>query len=90
MKIGLLLIALGYGYKIFLDAAKQKVKNLRLLGQLVGAIMMTVAIAGIVCMVTCYMSAGFCSMGQKMGYKSMCPIFGKQMPYSDMKTVPVK
>ena len=42
MKLGLLLIALGFGYKVYADAAKEK-GNLRSLGQWVGAFVMAVS-----------------------------------------------
>ena len=42
MKLGLLLIALGYGYKVYADALKEK-GNLRSLGQWVGAFIMAIA-----------------------------------------------
>ena len=43
MKLGLLLIALGMGYRVYVDATKEK-GNLRSLGQWVGAIMMAVSL----------------------------------------------
>lgn len=39
MKLGLLLIALGFGYKVYADAAKEK-GSLRSIGQWVGATIM--------------------------------------------------
>ena len=43
MKLGLLLIALGYGYRVYADATKEK-GNLRSLGQWVGAAIMATAL----------------------------------------------
>lgn len=43
MKLGLLLIALGYGYRVYADAAKEK-GTLRSLGQWVGAIIMATSL----------------------------------------------
>lgn len=42
MKLALLLIALGFGYKVYADAAKEK-GSLRSIGQWVGAIIMATA-----------------------------------------------
>ena len=44
MKLGLLLIAMGLGYKVYADASKEK-GRLRQLGQWVGALMMAVSFA---------------------------------------------
>lgn len=43
MKLGLLLIALGVGYKVYADAAKEK-GSLRSIGQWVGAIIMATSL----------------------------------------------
>lgn len=61
MKLGLLLIALGFGYKVYADAAKEK-GNLRSLGQWVGALIMAVSLAASAVLVYAY-STG----------KSICP-----------------
>ena len=43
MKLGLLLIALGFGYKVYADASREK-GNLRSIGQWVGAVMMATSL----------------------------------------------
>lgn len=43
MKLGLLLIALGLGYKVYAEGSKEK-GNLKALGQWVGAIMMATSL----------------------------------------------
>ena len=70
MRTALFLIALGFGYKVYVEALQQKSKQLQQLGQLVGAVMMLVSIAGAIFLVslglkqTCYM-------------KGACPFFAK-------------
>ena len=44
MKLGLLLIAMGFGYKVYAEASREK-GTLRQLGQWVGALMMAVSFA---------------------------------------------
>ena len=53
MKLGLLLIALGMGYRVYADAAKEK-GQLRTIGQWVGAFMMAVSLAVSVFHLYCY------------------------------------
>ena len=53
MKLGLLLIALGYGYKVYADASKEK-GNLRSIGQWVGAIMMATSLVATALVVHAY------------------------------------
>lgn len=43
MKLGLLLIAMGYGYRVYADALKEK-GTLRSIGQWVGMIMMATSL----------------------------------------------
>ena len=70
MRTALFLIALGFGYKIYLEALQQKSKQLQQLGQFIGAVMMLVSIAGAIFLVslgikrTCYMK-GSCSLFAK-------------------------
>ena len=61
MKLGLLLIAMGFGYKVYAEASKEK-GGLRSIGQWVGAIMMGLALAASAMMVYCY-TGGKCPMG---------------------------
>ena len=46
MDLALLLIALGFGYKIFAEGSVQTKKNLKQAGRLVGLVMMILAAAG--------------------------------------------
>lgn len=71
MKLGLLLIALGMGYKVYVDASKEK-GNLKTLGQWVGAVIMAASLVVSALMVYGYSSA--CMGGGWEG----CP-FTKQM-----------
>lgn len=50
MKVGLLLIALGFGYKIFAEARKEA-GFVKRLGQLVGVVMMVTSLIGTVCVI---------------------------------------
>ena len=67
MKLGLLLIALGVGYKVYADATKEK-GNLRSLGQWVGAIIMATSLVASTLLVYAY------STGKGM---LRCPFSGK-------------
>lgn len=71
MKLGLLLIALGLGYKVYADASREK-GNLKTLGQWVGAVIMATSLIVSALMVYGYSSA--CMGGGGAG----CP-FTKQM-----------
>ena len=53
MKLGLLLIALGFGYKVYADAAKEK-GSLRSIGQWVGAIIMATSLVASALIVYAY------------------------------------
>ena len=46
MELALLLIALGFGYKIFVEGSTQTKKNLKQAGRLVGLVMMILAATG--------------------------------------------
>lgn len=70
MKIGLLLIALGFGYQIFADAYRQKLKPLERLGKAVGAVIMLVSFFGILC----FLFPGFKLFCDQKGY---CPFAAK-------------
>ena len=67
MKLGLLLIAMGVGYKVYADAAKEK-GNLRSLGQWVGAIIMATSLVTSALLIYTYSSGkgGICPF-QKWG-----------------------
>lgn len=69
MFISLCLIALSLGYLVFLGASKEK-EGLRLLGQVIGVLVMIVSFLATVCCVSQVSSA----KGSWAGYKSTCPI----------------
>ncbi len=53
MKLGLLLIALGFGYKVYAEAAKEK-GGLRSIGQGVGAIIMATSLVASALLIYAY------------------------------------
>ena len=53
MKLGLLLIALGFGYKVYADATKEK-GTLRSIGQWVGAVIMATSLVATALFVYAY------------------------------------
>lgn len=67
MKLGLLLIALGVGYKVYAEASKEK-GPLRSLGQWVGAVIMVISFATSALLVYAY---------AKVGTGGICPFAGK-------------
>ena len=69
MKLGLLLIALGMGYRVYADAAKEK-GTIRQLGQWVGAFIMVVAFGVSAFHLYCYSA--------KMTGKGYCPWKAKE------------
>ncbi|GEM_PF-1760090 len=91
MELALLLIALGFGYKIFLEGSAQTKKNAKQIGRLVGLVIMILSAAGAAAktysMFKCdYMCSTMdCPMhGMKggrgffkgFGSKIMCPLSG--------------
>ncbi len=64
MSVALCLIALAVGYKVFVDALKEK-KDLKFLGQAIGIFVMVAALLSSVCAV------------MKCAYKSGCPMMSK-------------
>ena len=73
MKVALLLIAMGFGFKIFAEASTNAKKSIKNLGRLVGAFIMIVALVGTVCKIGWIIK---CSNYGKSG--SFCPIHEKQ------------
>jgi len=70
MQSALLLIALGFGFKIFAEASEKQKKSIKQLGRLVGIIIMVISLCGVLCSVfTCMKGAGCGSMS--VGY---CPV----------------
>lgn len=72
MKLGLLLIALGVGYRVYADASREK-GNLRSLGQWVGALIMATSLAASA--FTIYTCSSYYRSGKGFG----CP-FMHRMP----------
>ncbi len=66
MKLGLLLIALGLGYRVYADASREK-GRLRSLGLWVGALIMLVSFLASALVV--YKCSSHCAAGKKFG----CP-----------------
>ena len=71
MHSGLLLIALGFGYKIFAEASVNPKKSMKKLGRLVGIVIMAVSFLGTLCAVSCAVRYG--KMGRYGFGKKMCP-----------------
>ena len=69
MKLGLLLIALGFGYKVYAEATKEK-GSLRSLGQGVGAIIMATSLVASALLIYGY------STGKGWSH---CPLLTKRM-----------
>lgn len=68
MKLGLLLIALGVGYKVYAEASKEK-GFLRSLGQWVGAVIMVISFASSAIFIYAYSKAAVSG--------GICPFSGK-------------
>ena len=72
MKIGLVLIAMGFGYKIWIEASAQK-RNTRVLGRAVAIVMLLASLCAVVCSFgACHKSYG----GWKSRYMGGCPMGG--------------
>lgn len=90
MQSALLLIALGFGFKVFADAQNSNKQGVKNLGSIVGIIIMAVSLIGTICTVYCTASGKNCPlMGRGMrqphneemmmpmmrgGKKMMCPL----------------
>ena len=73
MKTALLLITLGFGYKVFADATKEP-GSLRTVGRLVGLIMMIASMGiGAYKIAACASMAGLCPTKSSCGFSS-CPM----------------
>lgn len=68
MQSALLLIALGFGFKIFAEASEKQKKSIKQLGRLVGIIIMVISLCGVLCSIFTCMKSGAC--GTMSGY---CP-----------------
>lgn len=81
MHSGLLLIAMGFGFKVFAEATANSKKTVRQVGSLVGIFMMLVSFLGTICSVLCVAKYGKSNYGfmGKWGGK-MCPLTGEPLP----------
>jgi len=70
MKIALLLIALGFGYKVFADACKEN-GGIKKLGQVIGILVMVGSLLCMICFAWFYAKA--CSGGYGWNGKGFCP-----------------
>lgn len=86
MQSALLLIALGFGYKIFAEASANNKKRVKQLGQLVGSVIMIISFLGTLCAVSYaiqYRKMN-CPIGKGwMGGGKMCPITGMPLNTPD-------
>ena len=76
------LIALGVGYLVLLSANKEK-EGLKLLGQVIGILIMIAAVLSSLCAATKCMKKGECSMSMAgsstSGKAPMCALTGKSL-----------
>lgn len=76
MSVALCLIALALGYKVFVDASKEK-EGFRILGQVIGILVMVGALLCAVCAtMKCAYKSGYSTMSKyscPMTAKSNCP-----------------
>ena len=68
MHTGILIIALGFGFKIYAEASAHAKKSIKQLGKAVGIVMMVVSLGGILC--TVWTVATYAKLN--------CPIHGFQ------------
>lgn len=85
MKIALLLLALGFGFKIFAEASTMAKKSLKQLGRAVGLFIMLVSFAGTLCLLWMGIQYGkwdgsyYCPVGgfgKTDAAKKFCPLTG--------------
>ncbi len=74
MQSVLLLIALGFGFKIFAEASEKQKKPIKQLGRLVGIIIMIVSLCGVLCSIFACMKGSPCGPATA-GY---CPTHGSE------------
>lgn len=80
MKLGLLLIAMAMGYKVYADASKEK-GNLRSLGQWVGAIVMATSL--VMSALTIYVHSAYWTGGKWCPFgKGECPFKNRMVAVS--------
>ena len=88
MKGALLLIALGFGFKIFAEASVNPKKSIKQLGRLIGTTIMVISGLGIACslwLMAQYAKMGYCPLGgygkgSHSGKKWLCPFTAKTQP----------
>lgn len=71
MSCALALIALGVGYMVFLSANREK-EGLKILGQVIGILIMIGAVMSTLCSMSKCMRKGHCSMSSSGA--PMCPV----------------
>ena len=59
--IAILLLALGFGYKIFADATESSKKGLQILGRSIGLFIMIASVGAMVCTAACM--SKYCPVG---------------------------
>ena len=83
MCVSISLVALALGYKIFADAHKEK-EGIKLLGQIIGVVVMIAALLSVVCGVAKCMKRLDYSMKSKsncaMVAKTSCPMHAAEEP----------
>lgn len=75
MQSALLLIALGFGFKIFAEASEKQKKSIKQLGRLVGIVIMVISLCGVLCSVFACMKGGGCGGAMASGF---CPTHGSE------------
>ena len=78
MYVAFLLIALGFGYKIYVEASKQTKTNLKRLGRIIGIFIMAVAFMGTLCKTWSTIKYGGYGCPHSRSYlgKKYCPLGG--------------
>lgn len=82
MRIALFLLVLGFGYRIFIDASRQKIKGFQSLGQSVGVFMMVVSLFGCLYFIASGLKylcvqKGNCPVMSKGKWMQNCPFSGR-------------
>lgn len=83
MQLALLLIALGFGFKIYAEANTNPKKLVKQIGRFVGISMMLISFATSLTIVS-YMVKYGCPMGKDGGWGKMCPFTGKPLMQTEM------
>lgn len=74
MNSAFLLIAFGFGFKIFAESSERQKKSLKQFGRIVGIGMMAVSLCGILCTIASCISGKGCGMTSS----AYCPLPGHQ------------